>query len=329
MEAVRATWSVGTNPYVFVVGCARSGTTLLQRMLDAHRDIAVVHETHWIPKWYERRKGVTPEGLATSELASRLAGYHRFPEWNIAREDLERLIPGGEPVPYPSFVAGFFDLYGRARGKRLVGDKTPRYVRNMPALHAFWPEARFVHLIRDGRDVALSATSWRKSYKLARRFPTWNEDPTTTAAVWWEWLVRLGREDGKALGPELYKEICYETLVSEPAKACESLCAFLNLPYDDAMLRFSEGRTAAEPGLDAKGAWLPITPGLRKWSEQMPAGDIERFEAAAGDLLDELGYPRAFPDPSHEALEHAQEVRRSFRNDARNRGERSLEGWEA
>jgi hypothetical protein len=328
MEATRAEGSVWTNPYVFIVGCARSGTTLLQRMLDAHPDLAVIHETHWIPKWYERRKGVTPEGLATPELVRRLAEYHRFAGWRIGREELERLVANGEPVPYPSFVAGFFDLYGKERGKRLVGDKTPRYVRNLPTLHELWPGARFVHLIRDGRNVALSATNWRKSYKLARRFPTWREDPTTTAAVWWEWLVRLGRQDGNPLGPNLYHEVRYESLVSEPAKACQKLCSFLGLPYDDAMLHFHKGREKAGSDLDAKGAWLPVTRGLRDWRSEMPAEEVERFEAAAGDLLDEVDYPRAFPHPSRGALERAREIRASFRRDVRERGDRSLEVWE-
>jgi hypothetical protein len=327
MEATRAQRGVGANPYVFIVGCARSGTTLLQRMLDAHPDMAVVHETHWIPKWYERRKGVTPEGLATPELVSRLAEYHRFADWRIGREELERLVANGEPVPYPGFVAGFFDLYGKERGKRLVGDKTPRYVRNLPILHDLWPDARFVHLIRDGRNVALSATNWRKSYKLARRFPTWRRDPTTTAAVWWEWLVRLGQEDGKPLGPDLYHEARYEELVSEPERACQALCSFLGLPYDEAMLRFHEGREKSDPDLDAKGAWLPVTRGLRDWRSQMPAEEVERFEAAGGDLLDELGYARAVPDPPQAALELAREIRESFLRDVRDRGDRLPEAW--
>jgi len=88
------------------------------------------------------------------------------------------------------------------------------------------------------------------------------------------------------------------------------------LPYDDAMLRFHEGRTKTDPGLDAKHAWLPITPGLRNWRSQMPVEDVERFEAVAGNLLDELGYPRAVPCPRPEALEHASKIRHSIAQDA-------------
>ena len=78
--------------------------------------------------------------------------------------------------------------------------------------------------------MSLSAINWSRAYKLARRYSTWTEDPTTTAAVWWEWQVRLGREDGGSLAPKLYHEVRYEELVSRPAKTCEKLCDFLGYP---------------------------------------------------------------------------------------------------
>ncbi len=319
--------SAGRNPFVFIVGCPRSGTTLLQRMIDAHPEVAIIHETHWIAKWYERRKGVTPEGMVTPKLISRLVEYHRFAGWPISREDLERLASDVELVSYEDFVTGFFDLYGEKHGKLLVGDKTPGYVRNISTLHKLWPEAKFVHIIRDGRDVGLSAIDWRKSFKLARRFPTWREDPVTTAALWWKWFVGLGREDGEALGPELYHEVRYESLVANPADECAALCEFLGVPYDAAVVGFAEGRTVANPAFDAKEAWLPVTRGLRNWRSQMPPEDIERFEAAAGDLLDELDYPRAVPRPSSRTTEEVAGVRHAFTEDLRARGHRLPERW--
>jgi hypothetical protein len=70
------------------------------------------------------------------------------------------------------------------------------------------------------------------------------------------------------------------------------------------MLRFHEGRRRNEPGLDPKAAWLPITTGLRDWRAQMRLEELERFEAAAGDLLEDLGYPRACPRPRPE-IQHS------------------------
>jgi GNAT superfamily N-acetyltransferase len=311
---------VSRNPYLFVVGCPRSGTTLLRRMLDAHPDLAITPETHWIPIWFERRNGVTRDGRAGPELVARLLAYPKFRRTGLGREELESLLDADRPVSYSSFVQGFFDLYGRTRGKALVGDKTPGYVRRLPLLHELFPEARFVHLIRDGRDVCLSAVNWQKAVNLARRFPTWSEQPVVTAALWWEWNVRLGRDGGASLGRGLYHELRYEALVADPAEACRELCAFLDLPYDEAMLRFHEGRTRSDPGLDSKKAWLPPTRGLRDWRTQMPEQDVERFEAAAGELLDELGYPRSSLNPRPEAIEQAAEIRELFAESTRPSG---------
>jgi hypothetical protein len=317
------------NPYLFIVGCARSGTTLLRRMVDAHPLIAIPREQHWLPKWFERRKGVTPEGYVTPELVSELIKYEKFVRMRIGREDLERLLGSGDPVKYSDFVSRVFDLYGQAQGKSLVGDKTPAYVDRVPTLHVLWPNAKFVHLIRDGRDVCLSVMNWKKAGRTAGRYATWEEDHVSTTALWWERKVRLGREDSGSLGPELYHEIRYEELVSEPAKTCAALCGFLDLPYDEAMLKFHEGRTKTKPGLDAKGAWLPVTPWLRDWRTQMPLEDLKRFEATVGHLLEELGYERAFADPSPQTLDHAQRIRDFFSQDVRERGVRLPVGWEA
>jgi len=306
------------NPYVFIVGCPRSGTTLLRRMVNAHPQIAIISESHWIPRLFEERKELTPEGLVTPKLIPRLLEDPRFTRLRLARDRLQALLGTSQPVSYPEFVTRLFGLYGQRKGKALVGNKTPWFVRRLLLLHALWPTARFVHLIRDGRDVCLSMADWSGAHQNHPRvFPTWQNDSVLTAALWWELHVRLGRQAGNSLGPELYYELRYESLVRNPAEECAGLCAFLGLPYDDAMLRFHEGRTKADPALDAKRAWRPLTPGLRDWRSQMPGEDVERFEAAAGELLDELGYPRVVPRPRPESLERASRIRNLLAQDSK------------
>ena len=300
------------TPFVFLVGCARSGTTLLQRVADAHPRIAISPETHWITDSFRDKHWLGPQGRVTTEQVASMVEHKRFRQFEFTREQFQGLLGSGEPVSYCQFLEGLFGLYGRIKGKGLVGNKTPAYVRRIPTLHSHWPEAKFVHLIRDGRDVCLSVVNWNHAYKTAGRYSIWTEDPVTTTALWWERKVRLGRQGGPLLGRALYYQMRYEGLVSHPGNACARLCEFLRLPYDEAMLRFHEGRRRDEPGLDAKKAWLPITPGLRNWRTQMPPEDIERFEAAAGELLDELGYPRAFPRPAPQCLEHAARLREAF-----------------
>jgi hypothetical protein len=300
------------NPFVFIVGCPRSGTTLLQRILDAHPHVAITPETHWIPGFYKQGVGLTAAGEVTAALLPELLAFRTFAKLKIGRQDLEQLLPSRQRVSYADFVSAIFDLYGRSRGKPLVGDKTPGYARSLPLLHSLWPVAKFVHLLRDGRDVCLSLNAWEKAGKLVSRFGSWSDHPAVTAALFWEQHVRLCRQTGQSLGPGLYYEIRYEALVDRPAEESAKLCAFLGVPYDEAMLRFHEGRTRTKPGLDAKHAWLPVTPGLRDWRSHMPAEDAERFEAAAGGFLEELGYPRAYPQPRAGAREEVVRARAAF-----------------
>jgi Sulfotransferase family len=316
------------NPFLFVVGCPRSGTTLLGRMIDAHPEVAVIHEGRFVTDLLDRadRRG-SEEPVVGPALVDALLEPPYSKNVRVAREDLERLVESEEHLPYASFVRGVFDLHGKAHGKRLVGDKTPHYVRSLPELHELWPRAKFVHLIRDGRDVCLSTMGWRKVAArggAAARFSPWKEDPVSTVALWWEWQVRLGREAGDVLGPELYRELRYEALVADPERECQALCSFLGVAYDERMLSFHEGRMRDDPALDAKKAWRPVTPGLRNWRSELPAEDVARFEAAAGGLLDELGYRRGAGDADAETAERATRLRRSFARDIERRRHRRL-----
>jgi hypothetical protein len=307
-----------TNPLFMITGCPRSGTTLLRRILDAHPDIAIGPKYRGILRRYERREGLTPEGFVTSEMAERGKNFRFLAPGEFA-DIVRRALAGPGPVHYGELVSRVLDRYAELHGKTYVGHKvgatghnTPGRVRLIPALHGIFPEAKFVHIIRDGRDVALSVTGWRKGPALAERFPTWAHDPYTTAAVWWEWQVRGKRADAALLPSGRYAEVRYEQLVGDPGRTCAELCAFLGVRYDERMLRFHEGREVDDPALDAKHAWRPVTSGLRDWRTQMTRADQELFEAAAGGLLDELGYARAFPAPSAQAREHAARVRASF-----------------
>ncbi len=298
------------NPRVFIVGCPRSGTTLLRRIVSAHPEIVITPEAHWIPLWFEERRGLTADGLVTPDLIPLLLAHDKFAFFRLTVEDLMSLVEDGHPVSYASFVTGIFDLYGMAHGKKLVGNKTPDSARRMDTLHALWPQARFVHLIRDGRDVALSLMNWPKvRNKKPGTFPTWKDDPVATSALWWELNVRRGREAGKLLGPQLYREFQYESLLANPEQVCAALCEFLGLGYDEAMLHHDEAAAKGDPGAEAGHDRKPITPGLRNWKTQMSAEDLERFEAAAGALLDELGYPCTFAHLRTAAVKQSARIR--------------------
>jgi len=319
------------NPYVFVVGCPRSGTTLLQRILDAHPQIAVIDETLWITRYLHRLRYVSADGIVAPGLLTRLREDRRFARLELDPEPLEQLTRRLEnsPLPYSRFVTTIFDLYGEARGKQLVGDKSPGYVRSITTLHALWPEARYLHLLRDGRDVSLSALAWKKADRLFEGYPTWPDEPVMTAALWWERNVRLGREAAAELPRDLYHELRYDDLIRRPAATCAEICGFLRLPYSDSMLRFHEGRANPSPELPSKRRWLPPTAGLRDWRVELSPPDLERFEAVAGDLLDELGYERGVAEPRRDRLTAARAARRLVSDRVRSRGRPLPEAWAA
>jgi adenylylsulfate kinase len=303
------------SPWAFIVGCPRSGTTLLRRMVDAHPRIAVLSEVNWLPTVARDPELVSPDGLVRPALLRWLMdrrGLGRYARLPVTPAELEALLASDRPLRYADLIGWLFDRYGAQQGKPLVANKTVDHTLHVGELAALWPQARFVHLIRDGRDVALSAMGWRRAPKLAARFATWADDPVLTAALWWEWHVRRGREAGARLGPERYREVRYEELVRWPQATCVALCAFLGAPYHGAMVRFHEGRERAGGDLDAKHAWSPPTPGLRDWRAQMATGDVSRFEAASGDLLDELGYPRGCEAPDPGLRARAARLRAAF-----------------
>lgn len=303
------------NPALFIVGCPRSGTTLLQRIIDAHFQITITPETHWIPKYY---RSLAPGGAITNEVVTNILEYKRFPNLGITEDQAWRLLRSG-PLSYSQFVSGIFDLYGVAKKKPFVGDKTPGYSRELRLLHELWPQAKFIHLIRDGRDVCLSVSSWRKAEKIAERFSTWRENAVLTTAVWWMWHVYLGRQDGASMPAGIYYELKYEDLVTAPEIQVRKICEFLEIPFEDSMVRFYEGRyKGGANARDAKHAWLPITAGLRDWRTQMPEGTQRLFESQASELLAELGYEVRWNKEHTQASESARDFRNRFAHEVLN-----------
>src|SRR5437868_6953940 len=106
-----------SNPYAFIVGCPRSGTTLLQRMMDAHPNIAVVPEAPWIYQLPRHSSGMTSEGRVTADLLPALLQHPKFAPLGITRDQLLPLTQGDYPIPYSTFVQRVFDLYGTMQGK--------------------------------------------------------------------------------------------------------------------------------------------------------------------------------------------------------------------
>lgn len=315
------------NPFLFVVGCQRSGTTLLQHVLDSHPDTAIMQEAGWFGTWYEMGIGMTPQHCVIADFIPILLRTCKNIDLGVSSRELLETIASGGPYHYRDFVSTIFDRFGAARGKLLAGSKNPDYLRHLPTLHHLWPDAKFIHIIRDGRDVCLCAADrWKNKpgfqgfpfflYESPDRiFDDWEEDPVTTSALWWEWTVGLGRRFGRLLGSKMYYEMRYEDLVTRPREECIALCAFLGLAFDEAMLRHEENfKPRRAPGgkiLHAR-VGLPITSGLRNWRTEMTAAELGRFEAAAGSFLDELRYERGVRNAQARDCDRAAKIRELF-----------------
>jgi hypothetical protein len=270
------------------VGSARSGTTLLRLMLNAHADVAVPPESRFVVELW-----TGAERVLVADLLAKLAAHPRFEAWDLPIEMVEHELHGIDEAPYAAAIEAAYRAYARVNGKTRWGDKTPRYVEQIPLLARLWPESRFVHLVRDGRNVALSYAD-----------VPFGPKTVVKAAQLWATRVRMGIEAGRALGGERYIEILYEDLVEDAEGEAKDLCEFLGLAFDSGMLDYTErARGAVLPRAkryNPNVAESPISK-VRSWEESMPPAHVEVFEAVAGDVLSELGYERRHPRPGPRA----------------------------
>ncbi len=283
-------------PAPFVVGATRSGTTLLRLMLDAHPQIAIPSETHFIPDLITARE---EHGAGPDQMLEMLTSHRRWGDFRIAGTELEERWLALPELTGPAAVREFFKLYGEKQGgPPRWGDKTPGYVKRMRDIQDYLPEARFIHLIRDGRDVALSI--------LKQSF-----GPETIEAAADRWRGRVLR--GRSQQPYLvvYMEVKFEDLVLDTEGQLRRICEFIELDFDPAMLGYHE---RAEERLKEKARELPRGKGrdpqsaerrlkshektfeppnpalVGGYKTKMEPADQAAYEALAGDLLAELGY---------------------------------------
>jgi len=279
-----------------VVGMNRSGTTLLRMMLDAHPDLTIPPETHFVPDMIKAAKadGSTPESVLEAMKEHREWGDFEISDAEMLGKF--RALPKLRPGPA---VRSFYEIYAERQGKPRYGEKTPTYVQKMKLIQRALPEARFCHVIRDGRDVALSVLD-----------RTVRDLTAGDVAKRWQKKVRKAQEDSPQL--EHYMEIRYEDLILDTEPILRSVCEFFELEWHDELLTYHE-RSAdrlqemarALPG-DGKAKELsverrmkthemttkpPSADRVQRWRKQMTEEQRLQFEEVAGDLLTELGYP--------------------------------------
>lgn len=272
---------MNVQPPFFIVGSPRSGTTLLRNLLRSHPNLAVAPESHFVPILY-RELGEPADERGRQRLIRRILSTHWVRAWRIGASaaDFDGCSTFGE------IVMRLYRLAAGEKQDRRQGDKTPAYAREIPTLDLIFPGAQYIHIIRDGRDVALSL------------FNVWfGHRHVYTAARYWRDHVIDGRRDGRPLGPDRYLEIFYEDLLRDTEGTMRTVCGFLGEPFDPSVLVPAKPQLPA-PRLQVRrparmvssSEVVPANTG--KWRTRMSRADVEIFETAAGDLLSELGYER-------------------------------------
>ena len=223
--------TVAADPptFPFFVGCGRSGTTLLRAMFDAHRDVAVPDEVAFIVRYARPHYALQygwPLRFDAGRCTDLIMADSSFRRWPISECEARAELAQCRPASFAATIRRLYALVAADRGKSRYADKTPMHVLHLRRLGALFPEARFVHMVRDGRDVAVSYRS-----------VDWGPRTVEEAAIRWRRSVRRGRRDGQRLGPGRYCEVRYEDLVADPASVLPELCRFLDLPWDEDMLR--------------------------------------------------------------------------------------------
>jgi hypothetical protein len=281
-------------PAPFIVGVGRSGTTLLRLMLDAHPELAIPTETHFLPALI-RTVEEAQDPKAALEL---LAAAPTWPNMGLDLAELADAFTALAPLTPAAAVRALFRLYAARQGKPRWGDKTPPYRAYMEEIARAVPEARFIHIIRDGRDVALSYQG------------LWFGPGDDIAAQARFWCDEIARARDQAQRVAFYLEVKYEDLVTHPEGELDRICRFLDLPFDPAMLDYpgrAQSRLAeyVQPfGPQGAGGIAPErflaihdrtqTPPdaarIGRWRTEMAPADRHNYEEIAGPWLRQLGY---------------------------------------
>jgi Sulfotransferase family len=281
-------------PAPFVCGVTRSGTTLIRLMLDAHPELAIPGETHWVPKLI---KAAERAKQSHEDYGDLIIDHKRWGDFHLDADELRERIRQVNPPNAADVIRAFYLLYAEREGKSRYGDKTPGYVQEMPRIQRVLPEARFVHIIRDGRDVALSHLRMN-----------WGPETYAESARLWRNRIRKARKQAPKI--DHYVEVHFEDLISDAEGVVRRVCDFVELDFDPVMLDYherAEGRLAekarelprknrppqpAEARLESHrlATEPPRSDRVGMWRERMTPQEVAEYEAVAGDMLVALGY---------------------------------------
>jgi hypothetical protein len=274
---------------IFIVGAPRSGTTLLRYVLCAHPDIYIPPESNFMLRFLSQAPARSLSRSQAIGLMNDVLAYKVFfRDWQEELPDVGAFVDGLPNRRPRTLLRALYGEYARQHGARRWGDKSPIYAERVAEIAKLFPAAQFVHIIRDGRDVALSML---KAYQGLRFFYI----DLCYAALSWRRRVRVARRDSKALGPDRALELRYEWLTTRPKATLDALCNFLGESFSPKMM--SPHQMAAKQyhskGIHGATRHPFFTGSVGRWRNEMSSSDRRLFQVLAGGALADLGYEQA------------------------------------
>jgi len=282
------------KPPVFIVGCPRSGTSFLYHLLLSAGGFA---EFHTQMNAYDVLEPIYGPLTSPKNRARMMRDWLQSKAFEVSGLDAPQIE--AEVVDQcrsiGDFMATVMNEVAARQGVERWVDSTPTNVPHMLHIAADFPDAQFLHIIRDPRDVALSL----EKRQWARPLP-WHKDRAVLAAgLYWEWIVRKGKEYGRRLSSR-YMEVRYEELVQKPETALARIGGFLQCDLDYARIQRAGVGSVKTPltsfSEDLKrGEFSPVG----RWKDKFPPGQLRDFEDLVGGYMAELGYPRSTEPGRH------------------------------
>lgn len=269
---------------VFVLGCGRSGTTLLYHMLLSSGNFAVYRTESNVINLLEPRFGdLSVAGnkrrLLDAWYKTRLYTLSELEKGPLEDRVMAECKNGGD------FLSIIMEQMARKQGVERWADTTPEHLLHLHRIKETIPNALIIHIIRDGRDAALSTD--KQGY--IRRLP-WDKTPSVmVAGVYWEWMVNKGRKDGCDLGAD-YTEVRFEELVERPQPTLARLGSFIEHDLDyERIQKVGIGSVSAPNTSFHEGSSDAFNPAGR-WKRSYSPENLAMFEGLVGGTLEELGY---------------------------------------
>ena len=297
------------KPPVFIVGCPRSGTSFLYHLLLSAGGFAEFHTQMNVFDVLEPIFGDLSVPRNKKKMMREWLGSKAFQVSGLDASGLEAKVMAGCNNG-SEFLRIVMDEVARKQGVDRWIDSTPTNIPHMLRIGRDFPEAQFIHIIRDARDIALSLDK----HHWSRPLPWDRKRSLLAAGLYWEWIVRKGRKYGAMLGPR-YMEVRYEDLVEQPQPPLKRIGEFLGHDLDYARIQQASVGSVKKPLTAFKeelkeGRFSPVG----RWKNKFPEDQLVWFERLVGKYLMELGYPLAHAESNSQRALAVRALRLEYRN---------------